>query len=327
MGLFCKSPLALTQLVVEILTVVIAALVLRRLPKRFHKVPRSRTVLTALVAAAAGISAAMGAYFLTGRRDISETGQYFLDNSVEDTGGSNVVNTILVDYRAMDTLGELVVLGVAGLIIIAVLNSSGLLPSHGDRRVVVSRNSAAYDADDNTLIMRAVSYILLPLLVIWSFYLMLRGHNDVGGGFIAGLVGGAGFALVYLAAPSAEVARIRLAYPMIIGAGIVVAVFSGALGFVDGSFLRPLHTEITLPGGDYIHLTTALVFDIGVYLAVVGVILTALNQLGLDESRPGDSTLGIMAPTPDQPPASTPDEDPGDHPEDPLDAVPNGGTR
>ncbi|MBE2998374.1 DUF4040 family protein [Nocardiopsis sp. HNM0947] len=318
---------ALTQLVVEILTVVIAALVLRRLPKRFHKVPRTRTVLTALVAAAAGLSAAMGAYFLTGRRDISETGQYFLDNSVEDTGGSNVVNTILVDYRAMDTLGELVVLGVAGLIIIAVLNSSGLLPSYGDRRVVVSRTSAAYDADDNTLIMRAVSYILLPLLVIWSFYLMLRGHNDVGGGFIAGLVGGAGFALVYLAAPSAEVARIRLAYPMIIGAGIVVAVFSGVLGYVDGSFLRPLHTEITLPWGDYIHLTTALVFDIGVYLAVVGVILTALNQLGLDESRPGDSTLGIMAPTPDQPPASTPEEDPGDHPEDPLDAVPNGGTR
>ncbi|WP_017613919.1 DUF4040 family protein [Nocardiopsis salina] len=318
---------ALTQLVVEILTVVIAALVLRRLPKRFHKVPRSRTVLTALVAAAAGVSAAMGAYFLTGRRDISETGQYFLDHSVEDTGGSNVVNTILVDYRAMDTLGELVVLGVAGLIIIAVLNSSGLLPSHGDRRVVVSRNSAAYDADDNTLIMRAVSYSLLPLLVIWSVYLMLRGHNDVGGGFIAGLVGGAGFALVYLAAPSAEVARIRLAYPMIIGVGILVAVFSGLLGYFDGSFLRPLHTELDLPLGDYAHITTALVFDVGVYLGVVGVILTALNQLGLDESRPGDSTLGIMAPTPDQPPASTPDQDPGNHPEDPLDVASNGGSR
>ena len=318
---------ALTQLVVEILTVVIAALVLRRLPRRFHRVPRTRTVSTALIAAAAGISAALGTYFLTGRRDISETGQYFLDHSEEDTGGTNVVNTILVDYRAFDTLGELVVLGVAGLIIIAVLNSSGLLPSHGSRWVVVSRRSAAYDADDNTLIMRAVSRVLLPLIVVWSIYLMVRGHSDVGGGFVGGLVAGAGFALVYLAAPSASVARIQLAYPMIIGAGILVAVSSGVLGFVDGSFLKPLHTEVSLPWGSSIHLTTALVFEVGVYLAVVGVVLTALNQLGLEESRPGDSTLGIMAPTPDQPPANTPEEDPGNHPEDPLDAVPNGGTR
>lgn len=318
---------ALTQLLVEILTVVIAALVLRRLPRRFHPVPSTRTVLTALVAVAAGISAALGTYFLTGRRDISEPGQYFLDNSEQDTGGTNVVNTILVDYRALDTLGELVVLGVAGLIIIAVLNSSGLLPSHGSRWVVVSRRSAVYDADDNTLIMRAISHVLLPLIVVWSIYLMVRGHSDVGGGFVGGLVAGAGFALVYLAAPSASVARIQLAYPMIIGAGILVAVSSGVLGYVDGSFLEPLHTEVALPWGSYFHLTTALIFEIGVYLAVVGVVLTALNQLGLDESRPGDSTLGIMAPTPDQPPTSAPEEDPGDHPEDPLDAVPNGGTR
>lgn len=318
---------ALTQLLVEILTVVIAALVLRRLPKRFHPVPRTRTALTALIAAAAGVSAALGTYFLTGRRDISEPGQYFLDHSEEDTGGTNVVNTILVDYRAFDTLGELVVLGVAGLIIIAVLNSSGLLPSYGSRWVVVSRRSAAYDADDNTLIMRAISNVLLPLIVVWSIYLMVRGHSDVGGGFVGGLVAGAGFALVYLAAPSASVARIQLAYPMIIGAGILVAVSSGALGYVDGSFLKPLNAEISLPWGGYVHLTTALVFEVGVYLAVVGVVLTALNQLGLEESRPGDSTLGVMAPTPAQPPAGTPEEDPGGHPEDPLDAAQNGGTR
>uniref|UniRef100_UPI00036AD3DF hydrogen gas-evolving membrane-bound hydrogenase subunit E n=1 Tax=Nocardiopsis alkaliphila TaxID=225762 RepID=UPI00036AD3DF len=297
---------ALTQLMVEILTVVIAALVLRRLPKRFQRISTPRKLATGVVALATGLSAALGTYYLTGRRERSQVSEYFLENSEEDTGGTNVVNTILVDYRALDTLGELVVLGVAGLIIIAVLNSSGLLSAHGDRRLSVRLTNPVYDADDNTLVMRSVGYVLLPLIVFWSLTLFLRGHTNVGGGFIAGLVGGAGFALIYLAAPSASVARISLAYPRIIGAGVVVSVLTGLLGYLDGSFLRPLHDYVPLPlVGDY-HLTTALLFDVGVYLTVVGVVLTALNQLGVDESLPGESTGGTMLPTEDQPPTNSP---------------------
>ncbi|MBR8743882.1 DUF4040 family protein [Nocardiopsis sp. MG754419] len=325
---------ALTQLVVEILTVVIAALVLRRLPRRFHRIPRPRAVVTGAIAIVAGASAALGAYFLTGRREPSEVSRYFLDNSEEDTGGTNVVNTILVDYRALDTLGELVVLGVAGLIIIAVLNSSGLLPAHSDRTLAVGPSSAAYDADDNTLVMRAATYVLLPLIVFWSLLLFVRGHTDVGGGFIAGLVGGAGFALMYLAAPSASVARISLAYPRIIGSGVIIAVASGLLGYLDGAFLRPLHGYVTLPLLGEQHLTTALLFDVGVYLAVVGVVLTALNQLGVEGSLPGESTGGTMAPTEDQPPTNDDDppgrrEGPPDEAEAPADRihVDDGGVR
>jgi multicomponent Na+:H+ antiporter subunit A len=273
---------ALTQLLVEILTVVVAVLVLRRLPRRFHAVKRSRTALTAAIATGAALCAGVAAYALTGRRELSPAAEYFLANAPADTGGTNVVNTILVDYRALDTLGELTVLGVAGLIIIAVLRSSDLLPVHSSRQVVVSPTNAAYDAADNTVLMRTVGRFLMPLLVIWSLYLLFRGHNEPGGGFIAGLVGGAGFALTYLAAPSDRDARIRLAYPAIIGAGIVVAGLSGLVGYVDGSFLRPLHAEIPLAWGGYFHFTTAFIFDIGVYLAVVGVLLTALNELGLE---------------------------------------------
>ncbi|GHC71920.1 monovalent cation/H+ antiporter subunit A [Nocardiopsis terrae] len=276
---------ALTQLLVEILTVVVAVLVLRRLPKKFHRVKRSRTALTAVIAIGAGLTAAVGAYALTGRREISAAGEYFLGNAPEDTGGTNVVNTILVDYRALDTFGELVVLGVAGLIIIAVLHSSGLLPVHSSRRVVVGGTNAAYPPEDNTVLMRTVGRFLMPLLVLWSVYLLFRGHNEPGGGFIAGLVGGSGFALLYLAAPSDDRARIRLAYPAIIGAGVLVAAFSGFLGYADGSFLKPLHAEIPLAWGGYFHFTTALVFDVGVYLAVVGVLLTALNELGLERGE------------------------------------------
>ncbi|MDT0328607.1 DUF4040 family protein [Nocardiopsis lambiniae] len=271
---------ALTQLLVEILTVVVAVLVLRRLPTEFHRARPSRAVATAAIAIPAGVAAGAGAHFLTGRREPSAVSEHLLENAVQDTGGTNVVNTVLVDYRALDTLGELTVLGVAGLIIIAVLHSAGLT-AMGGTRPSASRTNPIWDADDNTVIMRTVARVLIPLLMVWSIYLLMRGHNAPGGGFIAGLVGGSAFALAYLSAPSASVARIRLAYPAIIAAGILVALVCGLLGFADGSFLRPLHADVALPWGGHYHFTTALVFDVGVYLTVVGVMLTALNQLGL----------------------------------------------
>ncbi len=302
---------ALTQLLVEILTVVVAVLVLRRLPRRFHAVRRRRTVLTAAIAIGAGLAAGLGAYALTGRRELSPVAEYLLAHAPEDTGGTNVVNTILVDYRALDTLGELTVLGVAGLIIIAVIRSSDLLPVHSSRQVVVGPANAAHDPTDNTVLMRTVGRFLMPLLVIWSLYLLFRGHNEPGGGFIAGLVGGAGFALTYLSAASDRAARIRLAYPAIIGTGVLVAAFSGFLGYLEGSFLKPLHAEIPLAWGDYFHFTTAFVFDVGVYLAVVGVLLTALNELGLERGGPGSD--GAVPPGTDTTvPPDTDAHDPAD---------------
>src|SRR5699024_4192984 len=92
---------ALTQLLVEVLTVVVAVLVLRRLPPYFHRVKPNRTALTAVIAIGAGLVAGVAAYTLTGRRKLSTAAEYFLENAPEDTGGGNVVNTILVDYRAL----------------------------------------------------------------------------------------------------------------------------------------------------------------------------------------------------------------------------------
>lgn len=314
---------ALTQLLVEVLTVVVAVLVLRRLPPSFHRVKPNRTALTAVIAIGAGLVAGVAAYTLTGRRKLSTAAEYFLENAPEDTGGGNVVNTILVDYRALDTLGELTVLGVAGLIIVAVLDSSTLIPTDKSRVVDVSHTNAVHPSAANTVLMRTVARFLMPLLVIWSAYLLFRGHSEPGGGFIAGLVGGAGFSLGYLVAPRDSAAPIRLAYPAIIGSGIVVAAVSGVLGFVDGSFLRPLHADVPLPGGEYYHFTTALVFDIGVYLAVVGVILTALNKLGLEDG--GSPPPGPSAP---ETPREGDGEDDGKPPIEPaLDSPTTGGAR
>ncbi|MCW4352684.1 DUF4040 family protein [Hoyosella sp. YIM 151337] len=276
----------LTQLLVEVLTVVVAVLILRRLPRAFHKVSKSRTYVTAAIAVVAGGIAALATFTLTGRREASPAAEYFLREAEDQTGGTNVVNTILVDFRALDTLGELTVLGVAGLIIISVLESSGLLRGDRDPRAAELENTPIGSATGNTILARTVGRWLAPILIILSLYLLLRGHDLPGGGFISALVGGAGFALAYLSAPSAARAPIKLPYVGLIASGIALATLVGVLGFFDGSFLRPLHYNIPLLGDSYYHFTTALIFDVGVYLAVVGVILAALNRLGVEDTPP-----------------------------------------
>lgn len=107
--------LALTQVLVETLTVALVVLVFRRLPREFHPVPRLRRMSAAVVAVAAGVVAFAGSYTLLGRRAPSEVGEYLLRAGPEDAGGNNVVNTILVDFRALDTFGEITVLAMAAV--------------------------------------------------------------------------------------------------------------------------------------------------------------------------------------------------------------------
>lgn len=293
---------ALTQLLVEVLTVVVMVLVLQRLPRTFHRVSRSRVALSAVAAISVGLASGAAVWAMTGRRELSDVGRYFLDNAEDDTGGINVVNTVLVDYRALDTLGELTVLGVAGLAVVLALHASRALP----RREVtfsVREDSPLLPARDNGVFLRAFARVLGPLIVLLSLYYLVRGHTAPGGGFNSALIGGAGIALYYLRAPSDPAARIRVPCVAVIAAGVVIGVVTGLAGFVDGSFLLPLHAYL---GG--VHLTTALVFDVGVYLAVLGVIMAAIDRLGSD-TRPG---------APDQP-----DDDDGSAVTDPdASAVP-----
>ena len=107
--------LALTQVLVETLTVALVVLVFRRLPREFHPVARLRRRFAAIVAVAAGAAAFAGSYTLLGRREASEVGEYLLRAGPEDAGGNNVVNTILVDFRALDTFGEITVLSMAAV--------------------------------------------------------------------------------------------------------------------------------------------------------------------------------------------------------------------
>ncbi|MGI8875312.1 MAG: hydrogen gas-evolving membrane-bound hydrogenase subunit E [Egibacteraceae bacterium] len=113
--------LALTQLLVETLTVAVVVFVFRGLPRDFHLVPGVRKGAATAAAGAVGAFAGVGTFALTGRRELSATGADYLDRAEELTGGGNVVNTILVDFRALDTLGELTVLLVAAVGIVALM--------------------------------------------------------------------------------------------------------------------------------------------------------------------------------------------------------------
>jgi multicomponent Na+:H+ antiporter subunit A len=185
--------LAITQVLFEVITVVVAVLVLRSLPRRFHEVRRARRASAAALALLAGAGAGLATYALTGRRDRSDVAEHLLRESESQTGGTNVVNTILVDFRGLDTLGEITVLVAAGLGVAALMDATG--------RTAATRPDPV-QRTEGVLIVDVVRRALTPVLAALSLYLLLRGHDEPGGGFIAGLVAGCGIALLYLARPT-----------------------------------------------------------------------------------------------------------------------------
>ena len=267
--------LALTQLLVEILTVVVAVLVLRRLPGAFRAGSRLRSGGAAGLAAVSGVVAGLATWTLTGRRERSPAGDFLLEQSEPLVGGTNVVNTVLVDFRGLDTWGEVTVLAVAAIGLLSLL-----------------RREAARDADvvrgpvdgaDNAVVLQVTRRVLLPVLLLFSGYLLLRGHDDPGGGFIAALVGGAGVALDQLPRQRPSVPG-WLRPERLISVGVLVAGGAGLFGYLDGAFLRPLKTELPVVGS----VTSSLVFDVGVYLAVLGLVVAALDRLGAGRPRVED---------------------------------------
>lgn len=262
---------ALTQLMVEILTVVIMVLLLHRLPKKFgRQEPLSKLAVFASIGA--GVAAFAGTFALTGRNGMSEPAKYFAESAAEVTGGNNLVNVILVEFRALDTLGELTVLGVAGISAAALLASRLPNPVRPHRFI---ESSPLSPATDNSVYLRTFAKIALPVLVILSLVLLFRGHNESGGGFVSALIAGSAFALAYLAASDDEIAPIRWPYMGLIGAGVLVGAGVGFIGLFEGSYLAPIQWDIF----GYT-LYSSLIFDLGVYFAVLGVIIGALNMLG-----------------------------------------------
>ncbi|MFA9446909.1 hydrogen gas-evolving membrane-bound hydrogenase subunit E [Egicoccus sp. AB-alg6-2] len=287
--------LALTQLLVETLSVALFVVVFRRLPSTFALGSRVRKGAAAVIAVGVGTLVGVATYLFTGRRGLSDVGARFLAEGEGLTGGANVVNTILVDFRALDTLGEITVLAVAGAAIFSLvrLSTRAALP-RPDREGEPTRPEqwGGIGMIDSP-ILRTSTVMLAPAMVLASLWLLLRGHDAVGGGFIGGLTLGAAVVLLYFSRGHERIWQSRLLRTLpLVGGGLLTAVAYGLGGFVaTGSFLDG--AKWYLPFG--LEVAASLVFDIGVYLVVVGLVVSILRHLGqgIPEPPPDPDRIGI----------------------------------
>ena len=271
--------LALTQISVETVTIMLLLLALHFLPKTTPKEsPMGLKIRDGVIAvlAGAGVGGLAYAFML---RDIDTISDYHIANSYEGGGGTNVVNVILVDFRGYDTYGEIIVLGIAGLIIYAVMHA--LLDGPAARRLRNIDYSQDRSRDRHPLMMVVVTRVLMPLAVMVGIYIFLRGHNEPGGGFVAGLVIAIALLMQYMASGFAWTqARQRIEYHFMIGTGVIIAGLTGAGAWLFGSpFLTSSYTYIHLPPIEEFEVATAMLFDLGVFLTVLGAVMLMLYSL------------------------------------------------
>ncbi len=274
---FSAPDLALTQISVEVVTIVLILLALYFLPQESPRESgawlRSRDAVIASVAGG-GVALLVWAVLTRPYETIAD---YFLEHSLPDGGGTNVVNVILVDFRGYDTLGEITVLGLAGLGIYAMLEQLKLAGSSHDSQ------GRAWDTDAHPVIMASFARLLLPLALLVSLFILLRGHNLPGGGFIAGLITAVALVMQYLANGVIWTQQ-RMPFNLhhFIGYGLLIAALTGLASWFFGyPFLTSTFTHLHWPMIGEFELASAMAFDLGVYLVVVGATLLILVHLGL----------------------------------------------
>ncbi|WP_456269762.1 monovalent cation/H+ antiporter subunit A [Kushneria sp. AK178] len=273
---FSAPDLALTQLSVEVVTMILLMLALFFLPQKTPKESGgARVVRDVLIAMGFG-GAVASLNFAVLTRDLDSISQFFIDQSVPGGGGHNVVNVILVDFRGFDTLGEITVLAIAGLAIFKLLNRLRLFMPSTDME------GRLWSDDRHPTLLMVVSQTLLPLALLVSFFIFFRGHNQPGGGFIAGLITAVALILLYMSR-GVEWAQQRLDFqfqPIAI-AGVALSTVTGLCSWLFGyPFLTSTFDHFHLPLIGDIELASALIFDGGIYLAVVGATLMILANLG-----------------------------------------------
>jgi len=272
--------LALTQLSVEVVSTALLlmglALLPQTTPRESSGVRKARDVLLAL--AGGGGIAWLTWLMLT--RDHDSIAWYFLENSVAKGGGTNAVNVILVDFRGYDTFGEITVLGIAAVGVLA------LLDGFRARRPEADAQGRAWSFERQPLMLRVASRIVLPLALVASVYIFWRGHNLPGGGFIAGLVTAIALVLQYMALGQDRAEALLGAgggrrYTRWIATGLAIAGLTGVGAFVFGRpFLTSAFGHPVAPVLGELPLATAALFDLGVYVTVVGATLLMVSALG-----------------------------------------------
>ncbi|MEC8823070.1 MAG: hydrogen gas-evolving membrane-bound hydrogenase subunit E, partial [Pseudomonadota bacterium] len=273
---FSAPDLAMTQLSVEVVTIVLLMLALYYMPGWTPvETPLKRRFRDIAIAGIAGIGMTLVTLAML-THPFSSISDFFLENSKPGGGGTNVVNVILVDFRGFDTLGEITVLAIAALGIYALLKNTPLTPPPSDGE------GHAWSRDAYPIMLRLIARPLLPLSLMVSAFIFLRGHNLPGGGFIAGLITSIALILQYIASGMNWTQdRIPFKYHNVIGLGLLFATIAGAASLAFGyPFLTSTFGYITWPVVGKFEVASALVFDLGVYLTVIGATLLALVTIG-----------------------------------------------
>ena len=287
---FSAPDLAMTQLTVEVVTIILLLLALNYLPKD-TPVESSvfRRARDGVIAVVAGAGATALTYAILVRDlAIPSISGYHLENSYSGGGGTNVVNVILVDFRGFDTMGEIIVLGIAAFAIFALVE--GVLHGPASRRLANYKPDRPVAHDRHPLMMVVATRVALPIALTVGVYIFLRGHNEPGGGFIAGLVVAIALLMQYMASGFAwSQARQHFDYHAIISVGVLFAVLTGVGSWFFGApFLTSANEYVTVPPLTPVHLASAIPFDLGVFLTVVGSVMLALASLSRIGRRAGE---------------------------------------
>jgi multicomponent K+:H+ antiporter subunit A len=306
---FSAPDLAVTQLLVEIVTTVLILLGLRWLPKRSPQMQdrseifrarlrRSRDMVLALIA---GGGMTIIAWEVMTRQRPEGISSYFLENAYKLGGGTNVVNVMLVDFRGLDTLGEITVLGVVALTVFALLRRFRPAPdsiakprqqqiqeAHAERRPDRKPEDAV---DEYLRIPALIMRWMFPAAIVLAVHIFLRGHDKPGGGFAAGIVMSIAFILQYIAGGTRWVEdRLRILPVVWVSAGLLLALGTGLVSWLFGyPFLTSAFQYAEVPAIGRVPLASALIFDLGVFVLVVGatvLILIALAHQSVRKPRP-----------------------------------------
>ncbi len=277
---FSAPDLAMTQLTVEVVTIILLLLALNFLPNR---TPIESSVLRRLrdagIAVAGGLAAAaLSFHYLLRDAVQSPISDFHLANSYKGGGGTNVVNVILVDFRGFDTYGEIIVLGIAALLIYALTET--LLSGEVRAKLLNRKPDQPRAGDMHPTMMVVLTRVMMPIVLMVGFYIFLRGHNEPGGGFIAGLVVSIAVVMQYMASGFHWAsARLRYPYHGIIGSGVLIAGLTGVGSwFFSKPFLTSDFTYVRIPPFNEFELATAALFDLGVFLTVVGAVMLSLES-------------------------------------------------
>ncbi len=307
---FSAPDLALTQLAVETVTTLLILLGLRWLPKRQEELRakltqdevrraslrRARDFLLALIA---GGGMALLSIAMLSRPFPRSTSTFFLEHALSGGGGTNVVNVMLVDFRAFDTFGEIVVVAVVALTVYALLRrfrpalemldlppQQRALPADLDTDLINPR--LAVDTAVGYLRVPAVLVrLLLPFATLVAAYLFLRGHNQPGGGFVAGLVFSIALVLQYVISGTQWAEAHFTLYPRRwMAAGMLIALATGMGSLAMGYPFMTTHTaHFNLPIIGELHIASAMFFDTGVFVLVVGSTLLILTSIAHQSIR------------------------------------------